>query len=67
LPAMIGKPIIEISGLIDKSTDPIYSTSIGLMLWNKNKSVAPNNFDFSIGSLNNVVDKVKSAFKHFLP
>ena len=67
LPATIGKPIIEISGLIDKSADPIYSTSIGLMLWNKNKSAAPNNFDFNIGGLNNFVDKIKSTFKHFLP
>lgn len=67
LPAMIGKPIMEISGLIDKTDDPIYSTSIGLMLWNKDKSAAPNSFGFSIGGLNNIVDKVKSTFKHFLP
>lgn len=67
LPAKIGKPSLEIAGLIDKLEDPIYSTSIGLMLWDKDKSPEHGNFSFDFPGINGVVDKVKSIFKHILP
>lgn len=68
LPAQIGKPEIEITGLIDKLDDPIYSTSIGLMLWDRERNSSPSNsFDLNIAGLNNIVEKVKSTFKNFLP
>ncbi|GAF81448.1 unnamed protein product, partial [marine sediment metagenome] len=44
LPAQVGKPILEISGLVDKVDDPIYSTSIGLMLYGKSKIGGGNSF-----------------------
>lgn len=67
LPAQIGKPTIEISGLIDKSNDPIYSTSIGLMIWGKDKVVTGRAVNFDIPGLNNIVSKFKSALKNILP
>lgn len=68
LPAQIGKPVPEISGLIDKLSDPIYSTSIGLMIWGKDRSSngGSMNLDLPAG-LNNVVTKFKSVFKKILP
>jgi len=67
LPVQVGKPIMEISGLVDKIDDPVYSTSIGLMLWGKDKTGGGNSFDFDVKSLNGLFGKVKSAFKNFLP
>lgn len=68
LPAQIGKPVMEMTGLIDKLDDPIYSTGMGLMLWNKDKTSSTRNpLDFNIPNLGNIVDKVKSTFKNFMP
>ena len=65
LPAQIGTPIIEISGLIDKLDDPVYSTSIGLMLWGRDKSQSYFLGDGS--SVSNVFNKARKFFKQFLP
>jgi len=68
LPAALGKPVIEISGLIDKLDDPIYSTSIGLMLWGKDKPTQGGNFNLVDNqSINNILSKVRTVFKNFLP
>jgi cell division protein FtsA len=67
LPAQIGRPVLEISGLVDKLDDPVYSTAIGLMLWGKDKIGGGNSFDFDVAGLNNVVGKVRSIFKNILP
>lgn len=67
LPAAYGKPIVEISGLIDKLDDPIYSTSIGLMYWGKDRATAPAALNFDIPGINKIVGKFKSTFKNFLP
>ncbi|MEI8143596.1 MAG: cell division protein FtsA [Candidatus Berkelbacteria bacterium] len=67
LPASIGKPVKEMTGLIDKCEDPVYSTAIGLMLLNKNKQKSANTFNFKVGEINGVVDKIRSIFKNFLP
>jgi len=68
LPAQIGKPVPEISGLIDKLSDPIYSTTIGLMIWGKDhQSGGGNPIGLDIPGLNNVVTKFKSVFKKILP
>lgn len=68
LPTQMGKPVIEISGLVDKLEDPVYATSIGLMYWGKdNKYEGGSTFDFDVPGLNGIVGKIKSTFKHFLP
>jgi len=65
LPAQIGTPIFEISGLVDKLDDPVYSTSIGLMLWDR-ETARPTSA-ISAQNLNGILDKVKGLFKQFLP
>jgi len=68
LPAQIGYPQIEFSGLIDKLDDPVYATSIGLMLWSKDQTNGGGgSFNFDVPGLNGMVTKVKSIFKNFLP
>lgn len=68
LPCQIAKPIFEISGLIDKCNDPIYSTSIGLMLWKENDD--SNNrraVNFNPSGVKDIIGKFRSTFKNFLP
>lgn len=67
LPAQVGRPILEISGLVDKIDDPVYATSIGLMLWGKDRNGGGTSFDFDVSNINGIVGKVKSLFKNILP
>lgn len=65
LPAQIGTPLHEIGGLIDKLDDPVYSTSIGLMLWGRDKS--QSNLFTDNSSVSGALSKAKNFFKQFLP
>lgn len=65
LPAQIGTPIFEISGLVDKLDDPVYSTSIGLMLWDRETEGSSSSM--SAQTLNGIIEKTKRLFKQFLP
>ena len=65
LPAQIGKPVIEISGMIDKVNDPRYAAAIGLMVWGINasgKNGTPSKIDIS-----SATSKIRGWFKNFLP
>jgi cell division protein FtsA len=65
LPAQIGSPIIEIGGLVDKLDDPVYSTSVGLMLWGRDHK--ENGFSLERSSVSGVLSAAKGFFKQFLP
>ena len=67
LPTIVGKPAIELSGVVDNVSDPVYSTSAGLALWgidsgNTNQSKKP-----ITPELGGLMDKAKNMFKNFLP
>lgn len=62
LPAQIGTPVIEIEGLVDKLSDGVYSTSVGLMLYGLEN---PQSVRRLSGS--GVVEKTRNFFKQFLP
>lgn len=67
LPAIIGQPLEPLSGMVDKLNDPIYATSVGLMMWNVNRgsvhAVAKSDFR-KAGA---VLDRAKGFFKQFMP
>src|SRR3989344_348225 len=66
LPATIGYPTAQISGLLDKIDNPIYSCCVGLVLWavDENKQThAPWRVD--VGKIGGVWDKVRKIFQHF--
>ncbi|MDO8513233.1 MAG: cell division protein FtsA [bacterium] len=65
LPAQIGYPHMEISGMIDKLDNPMYSTSVGLMLWGMNHYNDLSQSKFDIGKMGGVFDKVKGIFRQF--
>ena len=71
LPAQIGKPYMEISGIVDKLDDPEYATAVGLMMWGLDeKQVNVSNkprLDLQIGNWGGAFDKVKDIFKNFIP
>lgn len=67
LPATIGLPGLEISGMVDKLDNPIYSTSIGLMLEGLNSDKAGNGIKVDTSALTGVIDKAKGLFRQFLP
>lgn len=62
LPAQIGTPVVEIEGLVDKLSDGVYSTSVGLMLYGLENPQSVRKFNGD-----NVVDKARNFFKQFLP
>lgn len=70
LPSSVGIPTLEISGMVDKLDDPIYATSVGLMLTGVEKSSAQGGSKLLILDKNvigGMVEKAKKIFKQFLP
>lgn len=69
LPAQMGSPLLEISGLIDKLDDPSYSTCIGLMIWGIFETAhdggTPVRTDMR--QLGDIVGKAKGWLKNFMP
>ncbi|MCK4332216.1 MAG: cell division protein FtsA, partial [Thermoplasmatales archaeon] len=67
LPAQIGYPLTEISGIVDKLDDPSYTTSVGLMLWGMESGKHSTGGGLNLGKFSSVVDKAKQVFKQFIP
>ncbi len=65
LPAQVGTPLIEANGLVDKLDDPVYATSVGLMLWGKEKPATSYKLDS--GSVSGILEKAKGFLKQFMP
>jgi cell division protein FtsA len=63
LPAELGRQSFELGGFVDKLSDPVYATSVGLMLWGFEHTAR----GFSGGGGSNLLDKAKGFFKQFLP
>lgn len=69
LPAQIGLPILEASGVVDKLDNPVYATSVGLMFWGLDEAPLETNglSKLNIPNMGGVVEKTKNFFKQFLP
>lgn len=71
LPVQIGRPVFEVSGIIDKLDDPEYATAAGLLLWgiDEKQNIVSNkprtSVDFS--KVGGAIDKIKNVFKNFIP
>ncbi len=65
LPAQIGSPIVDINGLVDKLNDPVYATSVGLMVWGKDG--LGSSFSSENSSTGSIVDKARDFLKQFMP
>lgn len=71
LPAQIGAPSTEISGMIDKLDDPLYATSVGLMLTGLMHPMGSGPAIPTFGGhetiVNSLFDKAKGILKNLLP
>jgi cell division protein FtsA len=67
LPTIVGKPAIELSGVVDNVSDPVYSTSAGLALWGIESGNASQSKKPLTPELSGLMDKAKNMFKNFLP
>jgi cell division protein FtsA len=65
LPVQIGKLNLDISGMIDKINDPIYTAAIGLMAWGINNQETQGPVRAS--NLSGTASRIKGWFKNFLP
>jgi len=63
LPAQLGMPIVEISGMVDKVEDPIYSTAIGLLIWGSEQKLEKESYKLGTEWLTKFI----KSFKNFLP
>ncbi|MCL5794783.1 MAG: cell division protein FtsA [Patescibacteria group bacterium] len=66
LPARHGLPALEVSGMVDKIDDPVYATSVGLMLWGLEDTPKVSS-KFKMPQMGGLVDRAKNIFKQFLP
>lgn len=68
LPAQLGFPLIEVSGMVDKLDDPVYTASVGLMLKGIEGGLENHKDGYQFHpSVDKIVDKAKDIFKHFMP
>lgn len=70
LPAQVGAPLATISGMIDKLDDPLYATSVGLMLSGLTQPLAdtrPASFGKMDQHMNTFFDKARGIFRNLLP
>ncbi|KKQ74255.1 MAG: Cell division protein FtsA, partial [Berkelbacteria bacterium GW2011_GWB1_38_5] len=65
LPAELGKQNFEMGGFVDNLLDPMYATSVGLMLYSFENAEKKGYAGSTIGG--GVVGKAKNFFKQFLP
>ncbi len=62
LPAELGRPIFEMTGFVDKLNDPVYATSVGLLMYGFEHTETSFN-----GPTTGIFGKAKGFFKQFLP
>ena len=68
LPSQIGIPT-ELNGIIDKVDDPSFATVIGLIMWETDENGVFNQDDsgLKLPHLRDILQKIRSIFKTFLP
>jgi len=65
LPAQVGFPNVQISGMIDKIDNPVYATSVGLVLWAIEEGRTPNvHSRFNIDKLGGVFGKFRGFLRN---
>ena len=66
LPATVGFPIAQFSGMLDKLDNPIYACAVGLVLWGMEESQSGHGrsrYDF--GKIGGLFDRFRGIFRNF--
>lgn len=66
LPVFLGLPQGTESSPIDKANDPIFTTALGLALWQPNKKSTTDGY-FANSSVKGAIGTIQNWFKHLLP
>ena len=66
LPSQFARPLIELSSSFDNAENPMYSTSIGLMMWGL-ENFQGKKYTYIDGNVGAIFDKAKNIFKQFMP
>jgi len=64
LPAKVGTPQVELTGLIDQIDDPKYSTALGLLIWAAEKG-GPESKMVDLTKVENIYSRARDWFKQF--
>lgn len=67
LPAQIGHPVLEISGIVDKLDDEVYASAVGLTLWGLESKQTSLSIKFNLGKMGGMLKGIKDFVKQFLP
>lgn len=68
LPAQIGVPLPDISGIVDKVSDPVYATSVGLLTFGVESAPRQPNFLSNVSpGVSGIIAKTRHLFKNFIP
>lgn len=65
LPTAYGTMNLEMGGFVDKLNEPVYASSVGLMLYALEESLQGNLGSLAVGE--SIYNKTKNFFKQFLP
>jgi hypothetical protein len=57
----------ELTGIVDKLSDPVYATSIGLMTWGLDSGAGSTHGPLQLPAIGGFLDKAKKIFKQFMP
>ncbi|MBI2263366.1 cell division protein FtsA [Candidatus Berkelbacteria bacterium] len=66
LPCMLGKPIMELTGRVEKIYHPSYYSALGLMLWGL-QNPAEQTASINLKKMEGVVEKIRKIFKQLIP
>lgn len=70
LPASVGNPLLELTGLVDELDDPAYATAIGLALWGleDERQTAKKGSKLEIHKVgDSLLKRARHVFKQFMP
>jgi cell division protein FtsA len=68
LPVQVGQLTHDVSGMVDNISDPLYASSVGLMLWGLEAAHTANPGKRSQSvKLGGALDRAKTLFKNILP
>ncbi len=68
LPVQVGQLTHDVSGMVDNISDPLYASSVGLMLWGMEATNASSSHKRShSNALGGALDRAKTLFKNILP
>ena len=66
LPATVGFPTAQFSGMLDKLDNPIYACAVGLVLWGVEENQAGHGHTrYDFGKMGGIFDRFRGILRNF--